>query len=171
MNDKQLPFSISRATWGNLSITVDKIDNIRFSAKAWYCDAYTLTEDYQDIGYGKVGDYKIIGCAGNYQWRFTNPEKLYNEELLPKVQKHHDRGLTFHKAGKSYKCRHCGKIIQKGDQYERYRMRAAGDKGIPINEIFCLGHRDEMREKYFKKPVDQIKFQELIDTWNKGIII
>jgi hypothetical protein len=171
MNEKKLPFEISRRSWGNFSIKVDKIENIRYSSKAWYCDAFTLSEEYDDKSYGKIGDYKIIGCAGCYQWRFTDNEKIYNENLLPELKKHHDRGLKYQKAGKEYKCFYCKKKISKGNEYERYSMRSAGEKNLLINEIFCLGHRDEMREVFFKKSIDKIKFQELIDTWNKGIII
>ena len=171
MKEKKLPFQVKRATWGNLTISVDRIDNIRYSAKAWYCDAYTLSPDYADQGYGSIGDYKMIGCAGCYQWAFADPEKVYNEDLLPKVAKQHDRGLKFQKAGKDYNCYHCGKQIIKGEQYERYTMRAAGKKNIPINEVFCIGHRDEMREQYFKKPIDKIKFTDLMEVWDKGVII
>ncbi|GAB3533094.1 hypothetical protein GCM10027443_17890 [Pontibacter brevis] len=171
MNEKQLPFEIVRFSWGNLKITLDKIDNIRFSAGAWYCDAYTLSEDYKDFGYGKVGDYKEIGCAGNYSWSYADETKEYNEDLLPKVEKRHDRGLAFQKAGKDYECYHCKKLIPKGQEYERYSVRSAGKKGMPIKEVFCIGHRDEMREKFFGKPADLIEFKELIEVWDKGKVI
>ncbi len=171
MNGKTLPFKVKRNTWGNFSITVDKIENIRFSAKAWYCDAYTLSENYDDLGYGSDGKFKIIGCAGSYQWQFLDSDKGYNEELLSQVEKKHDRGLTYQKAGKNYKCFYCNKEIQKGEKYERYRMRSAGKDNMLINEMFCVGHRDEMREKVFQKSIDDIKYSELMSKWDKGIII
>lgn len=171
MNQKKLPFEIKRSSWGNLIITVDKIDNIRFSANAWYCDAFTLSEQYNDSSYGSVGAYKVIGCSGCYQWGFADIEKEYNLELLPVVKQHHKNGLVYKKAAKNYICYFCKKVISKGTDYERYSVKSAGNKGFPINEVFCLGHRDEMREVYFNKPIDKIKFQEIIDTWNEGTII
>ncbi len=171
MNGKKIPFDIKRSTWGNFSITVDKVENIKFSAGAWYCDAFTLSENYEDLGYGKVGKYKKIGCSGCYQWLFTDNKKEYNERLLPQAKQKHDRGLTYQKAGKSYKCFYCSREIHKGEQYERYSMRRAGKNNMPINEVFCLGHRDEMREKIFQKPLHEIKYIELLEKWDKEIIV
>jgi hypothetical protein len=171
MNQKKLPFEIKRYSWGNLFITVDKIDNIRYSASSWYCDAYTLSEQYNDSGYGSVDGYKVIGCAGCYQWEFADADKEYNPELLTVAKQHHKNGLVYKKAAKDYICYYCKKEISKGTNYERYSVKSAGNKAFPINEVFCLGHRDEMREIYFNKPIGKIKFQELIDTWNKGIVI
>jgi hypothetical protein len=172
MNHKQLPFNIARSSWGNLIISVDKIDNIRYSAKSWYCDAFTLSETYKDMGYGSAGDYKVIGCAGCYQWLFADDEKEYDESLLPeKAEKKSIRGLSIQRAGKDYICYYCKKVISKGSEYERYSMRSAGETNMPINEVFCVGHRDEMREKHFSKPIDQINFSELLEAWNEGIII
>lgn len=171
MNHKQLPFNIVRSSWGNLVISVDKIDNIRYSARSWYCDAFTLSPGYKDMVYGTVGDYKVIGCAGCYQWLFADAGKEYDESLLPQVEKKSNRGLTIQKAGKNYVCFYCKKEIPKGSENERYSMRSAGETNMSINEVFCVGHRDEMREKYFNKPIDQITFSELIEVWDKGIII
>ena len=171
MNEKKIPFKISRGNWGNLSISVDRIENIRYSSKSWYCDAFTLSEEYKDYGYGKLGDFKVIGCAGCYQFKFSDDEKLYREEFLPEIKKHHEKGLKYQKAGKDYNCFYCKKLISKGTEYEKYGMRSAGENNMMINENYCLGHRDEMREIYFKKSMDKISFQELIETWNKGIII
>lgn len=171
MNEKKLPFEVKRGSWGNLVISVDKIENIRFSASAWYCDAFTLSESYKDTGYGSVGEYKIIGCAGSYQWGYADPEKEYRPEKLPVVKQHHKNGLTYQKAGKEYNCFFCGGTIHKGFEYEKYSMRNAGGSDLTFSVVFCFGHRDQMREKVFGKPIDKIKFPELIDKWGQGIII
>ena len=171
MNGEKLPFDIVRFSWVNLKISVDKIDNIRFSAGAWYCDAYTLSEEYKDFGYGQVGDYKVIGCAGNYSWAFADETKEYNEALLPKVEKKNNNGLYYQKAGKAYKCYYCKSPIAKGQEYEKYSVRRVGKNGMQIQEVFCVGHRDEMREKYFGKPVAMISFKELVEVWDKGEVI
>jgi len=171
MNNEQLPFKIKRGSWGSFSVTVEKIDNVRFSGGSWYCDAYTKDEAYQDLGYGTVGDYKVIGNAGSYQWAFSEEGKFHDENLIPQPKKQHDRGLKVQKAGKEYTCYHCKKPISKGQEYERYSMKSAGFENMTINEVFCVGHRDKMREEHFDKPVDEIQFKELIVEWNRGIVI
>lgn len=74
-NNKALPFKVQRNTWGYMSITVDKVDNFTKSGRSYYCDAYTLSENYDSERYGtKEIDgvlYKKIGCAGNYSWHFA----------------------------------------------------------------------------------------------------
>ncbi len=173
MNNKKLHFKVRRNTWGNLTVTVDRIENIHYSAKDWRCDSYTTDSSYDNFGYGEeiINDetFKTIGCGGNYSWSFAEDIE-YNKELLPKPKDPSIKGLKTQKAGKAYKCYHCKKEISKGQSYERYSMRSAGKFG-PINEVFCLGHRDKMREKYFDKPIDDIKYSELIDVWNNGILI
>jgi hypothetical protein len=177
MNHKVLPFTVSKTTWGNLTITVDKIDNIRKSRGSWYCDAYTLSEKYDERRYGTKGEHKIIGTSGNYSWNFEE-EKEYDTSLLPNENNQSVKpkstykkpksvkGLTQQKAAKTYKCFCCGKTIKKGSIYERYKM-----SNPFINEVFIVGHRDKMREKFFNKKNEDITFQELQIEWDKENII
>ncbi|MFT5298507.1 MAG: hypothetical protein ACI9YH_004555 [Colwellia sp.] len=173
MNNQKLNFRVKRNTWGNLAVTIDRIDNIIYSANDWRCDSYTKNQSYENYGYGEIivnnEVFRTIGCGGNYSWLFAEDIE-YDEKLLRKPKDPSVKGLKTQKARKEYKCYHCKEIISKGQLYERYEMRSAGKFG-PINEVFCIGHRDKMREEYFDKSSENIKYQQLIDTWNDGILI
>lgn len=176
MNEMKTPFLIKRNTWGNMTISVDLVENFHYSAKDWRCDAYTLDEKYTDYGYGSInrGDktYKVIGCGGNYSWQFVDKEhdenliRPYRESSKPKSV----NGLTIQSAGKAYSCKHCQSLISQGTPYERYRVTQAGKLG-QINEVFCIGCRDKLRQIYFNKPANEIKFADLLDAWNKSILV
>jgi RNase P subunit RPR2 len=176
MNEMKTPFLIKRNTWGNMTVTVDLVDNFHFSAKDWRCDAYTKDEMYTDFGYGtsiRGNDvFKLIGCGGNYSWLFANKShdenliRPYRESTKPKSQ----NGLTIQKAGKNYTCKYCNASIIKGNAYEKYQVRNAGKLGA-IKEIFCVGCRDKLREFHFQKPASEIKFAEILIAWNNGVLV
>lgn len=172
MNHKELPFMIKNRRWGNLTISVDKIENIRFSGGGYYCDAYTLSEDYRPFygTYGTNENFKKIGNAGTGSWYFAEYGKLHDEELITRSKKKHKKGLLYRKAKKNWVCFFCQKIIEEGQNYERYSVRNANKVGN-INEPFCIGHRDKMRENYFKKSIDEISFKEIMECWRKGILM
>lgn len=176
MNGMKVPFTIRRSTWGNLTITVDHVENFHYSARDWRCDAYTKSEDYSDLSYGTVyrnGVYmRVIGCGGNYCWQFV--DQVHNPELIKPYREYNrpksDKGITVQKAGKDYICRFCNSVIPKGVQYEKYTVRHARKLGS-IKEVFCIGCRDKLREKHFGKPFSEIKFKELLDAWDDGILV
>lgn len=173
MNNKILPFKVRRNTWGNMHVTVDRIENIHYSAKDWRCNAFTTSTSYDNYGYGEElidgVSCKVIGCGGNYSWKFFD-DIGYDESLLPQPKNPSIKGLKTQKAGKKYTCYHCKNIINRGDMYERYTMRSAGNVGA-INEVFCIGHRTELREKYFERSADDVSFNELNDAWKKGVLV
>lgn len=176
MNGMKTPFTIKRSTWGCLTITIDYVDNFHYSAGDWRCDSYTVSEDYTDLSYGTKNcngvDMRVVGCGGNYSWQFAN--QFHNEELIKPYREYNrpksDKGITLQKAGKNYTCRFCSSLIPKGDRYEKYTVRYAGKLGS-IKEVFCLGCRDKLREKNFGKPASDVKYTEIQDAWNKGILV
>lgn len=84
MNGMKTPFEIRRGTWGGLTITVDLVDNFRFSGGDWRCDAFTKSDDYYSDRYGvAIRDdivMSVIGCANNYSWCFVDME--HDEDLI-----------------------------------------------------------------------------------------
>lgn len=176
MNGMKTPFTIKRSTWGSLTITVDHVENFHYSAGDWRCDSYTKSESYTDLSYGTKNcngvEMRVIGCGGNYSWQFT--DQFHDEELIKPYREYNtpksSKGLTVQKAGKSYTCKFCSSPIPKGVQYEKYAVRYAGKLGA-IKEVFCLGCRDKLREKHFGKPAGDIKYTEVQDAWNKGILV
>ncbi|MED6316587.1 MAG: hypothetical protein VYA60_05025 [Pseudomonadota bacterium] len=176
MNGMKTPFTIKQTRWGNLEITVDHVDNFHYSAGGWRCDAYTKSEDYMSSSYGTANradvKMKVIGGGGSYKWQFV--DQPHNEELI-KPYREYDRpksvkGVTVQKAGKKYICGFCKSDIPKGDQYERYNVRHARKLGA-IKEVFCVGCRDKLREKHFGKPANEIKYGEILDAWDNGILV
>lgn len=176
MNGMKTPFEIKRRTWGNMTITVDHVDNFHYSAGDWRCDAYTGSEHYEDWSYGTVTrdgkEMRVIGCGGNYSWTFAS--KKHDESLIRPYREYDrpksEKGLTVLKAGKNYVCRHCRSPINRGEPYERYAVRHAGKLG-QINEVFCVGCRDKLREAHFDKPAGEVKFSEIMDAWKGGVLV
>ena len=176
MNGMKTPFTIKRATWGNLTITVDHVKNFHYSAGDWRCDAYTQSENYKNFSYGTEDcggvEMRVIGCGGNYCWQFV--DQIHNEELIKPYREYNrpkpNKGVTLQKAGKEYTCRFCCNLIPKGEVYEKYAVRYAGKIG-PIKEVFCVGCRDKLREQHFGKPAADIRYTEIQDAWNKGVLV
>lgn len=74
-NKKILPFKVRRESWGELTITVDRIENIQKTKNGWFCEAYTLSSEYEARnGIIKIHDeeYKRISCDGCYQWEIVD---------------------------------------------------------------------------------------------------
>lgn len=98
----------------------------------------------------------------------------HNEALIKPYREHHrpksDKGLTIQKANKFYTCNFCKAMIIKGIQYEKYTMRDAGRLGA-IKATFCIGCRDKLREHYFGKSASEIKYRELLEAWDHGILV
>lgn len=173
MNDMKTPFEIRRESWGSMTVTVTKCDDFRYSGGAWRCDAYTTDYHYGDFGKTQNSNReKEIKCGGCFQWEFVakdHDESLIRPYRMPKKEKA-VRGITVQKAAKEYVCRNCGEKIKKGDKYEKYSVRNAYAVG-DILAHFHVGGRDKLREKYFCKPAEEIRFNEVEQAWKDGFLV